>query len=459
MRRVNKLAGLMATALPLLLAGCGGGGGVVALAVVRGIVTNALGVALSGVSVKSGSATAVSGADGSYTLSVAPGTNLKITASRAGSVDTFEVLTLAAGQSVPLDFSLNPVGQSTPVTGLLNTPATVTDPRGGEVRLGANTVVDANGAPVDAVTVAVTTALPTDAKFAASFPGSFVGTKAGVDAAIESFGFVTIAITSNAGNPCNLAPGATADLALPVDPAADPGTPTIDLWSLNETTGKWVFEAAAARDASGGTVVYRATVSHFSSWNLDAPIPASIPLTVTVRNAGGSLVSGASVVVSAADGATGAMWEGRGVTDANGTAFFPALPQANSGFVDATVRFGDQLGTGSAYTITNNAASMTIPIYKLVTRTFTLVYLNNGVQTPIPNQLAEVDQITGFLGTRAFGNTDANGQVTLTLEEGHQYYTWEAHTGSIGGNFYNIDGNQGHVPNTLAAVPAVWVLH
>ncbi|MBI2298906.1 MAG: carboxypeptidase regulatory-like domain-containing protein [Armatimonadetes bacterium] len=322
-----------ALALALLLHGCGGGGGVVALAGVRGIVTNALGAALSGVTLRSGSVTTTSGADGSYSLSLPAGAGRKVTASRAGFVGTFQVVTLAADQTAPMDFALNPVGQSTALTSLLSTPAVATDPRGAEVHLAANTLVDSNGAAVDSATVAVTTALPSDAKFGASFPGLFIGIQNGTDADIESFGFVTIDITTNAGLACNLKPGATADIAIPVAPAADPGTPTIDLWSLDETTGKWLFVVAATRDASGSPVVYRGTVTHFSTWNLDQAVMYANdapPVTVHVWNTTvGTSLAGASVVLSTTNKTNGAKWESRGVSGVDGSIAFASVPRSD----------------------------------------------------------------------------------------------------------------------------------
>jgi len=446
--------------LAMLVAGCGsntggGGGGGTNDATVKGLVTSATGAALYGVNVRSAGSSTTSGADGRYTLSVSPGANQRIAASLTGSVETFEVISLAANQVVPLDFSLLSIGQRASLTGLLTTPALVTEPRGAEVTLAANTVVDNSGAAVDAATVELTAGLPSDPDYVASFPGLFIGDVAGVEAAIESFGFVTIELSSQTGQPCNLRPGALADIAIPVAPGADPGTPTIDLWSLNEATGTWALVGQAARDGSGAPTVYRAQVSHFSSYNLDRRIEGSVAVKVDVQNAVGGQVAGASVVITSTNQTDGAQWEGRGVTGADGTLDFPTVPRSDSARVD--VLSGSQVGSGD-FDLVNVQDGFTerviVTVHTVVSRTFTIVYLNNGVQTPIPNQAIQVFQMDGNVGIRAAGTTNGQGQVTLSLEEGHGRYTYDAHTGSIGGQFYAIDGNV----STLAEVPATWVL-
>ncbi|MBI2298905.1 MAG: carboxypeptidase regulatory-like domain-containing protein [Armatimonadetes bacterium] len=449
---MHRLVVPAALGTALLLSGCSGGSGV-ALAVLKGLVTDGNGAALAGATIRSGTASGNSGADGRYTLSVSPGANLKVTASRPGRVATFHVVSVAAGQTVPVDFALNPVGQSTALTSLLNTPAVATEPRGAEVHLAANTLVDSNGAAVDSATVAVTTALPSDAKFGASFPGLFVGNKAGADADIESFGFVNIDITSNAGLACNLKPGATADIAIPVAPGADPGTPTIDLWSLDETTGKWSFVVAATRDATGSPTVYRATVTHFSTYNLDSPISQALSFTVTVTDSGGTPLSGAFVAAKSIDQNNGAVWQGYGNTANNGTVFFPSVP---AGQVSITALYPPgMVGNAYQYNLNGNAATATIVVYPTVQQTFQVAYLNNGVQTPLPGVMAAVATSLDTVSSPVYarGVTDQNGLVTLTIQDGVPPYQISAST-TVGGQSLSINGSY----NSIAGLPAVWVL-
>lgn len=454
MKYIQNILVLIGFALTMILAGCGGGGNVPS-AVLKGIVTDTNGTTLASATISSGIATTTSGIDGSYTLSVPTGANRKVTASKAGRVDTFKVISLAAGQTVPMDFSLNAIGSSTSLHNLKTLPATVTDPRGAEVKLAFNTLVDSTGAAVDDATIEVTTALPSDAKFAASFPGIFIGTKAGADIPIESFGFITIKITSSTGMACNLKANTMADIAIPVTPGSDPGSQQIDLWSLDENTGKWTFVAPANRGTNGGTTVYRCSVSHFSSYNLDHPITSSMPFTITVKNSNGSTVAGASVVVTSMNQIGGGVWEGRGVTDGNGVTIFPSVPQ---GSVTMHALAGNQSGSWYQYDIVNNALLTTITLHQnsdpntFVSRTFTIVYMNNGVETPIPNLTISVAQ--GQAGSYFVnGITNADGKTTMNIMDGIPFYTYTATT-IIGGQTYSITDNV----SSLAAIPAKWVL-
>jgi hypothetical protein len=455
MKLSRSLLLLLALVVAALFAGCGGGGGGATVAVVKGLVSDNTGNPIAGVTITAGTATALSGADGTFTLSVTPAANLKVSASKAGLASTFDVVTLAVGQTMPVNFTLVAVGKSNPLTNLIAAQAVADDPRGAQVTLPANSIVDSTGAAVDTATVDVTTGLPTDPNYTENFPGLFVGTGkpgAAAEIAIESFGYTTIDITSG-GKKCNLAPGKNADIAIPVAAGADPGTLTIDLWSLDEATGKWVHEGVATRDATVNPVVYRATVTHFSTYNLDRAIESAIPFTITVENSTGAKIAGAGVTITSTNQTGGGMWEGRGVTGANGTIRFTQVPQ---GQVAVSVVYGSQAGTGYLYDVANNEATMTITLFTAVTRTFTVVYMNNGVETPIANlNVSVMGEGGGPGGGHAFVNgiTNAQGQVTLNLKEGMAFYMYNANT-NIGGMAYGINGNA----NTIAAIPAKWVL-
>lgn len=411
MTRIHSFLILMAFVLAMLVAGCGGGsGGGGSSAVVKGLVTHANGTPFGGVTIKSGAATTTSLANGSYTLSLPAGVNRKITASISGCADTFHVISLTAGQMVPLDFSLNTIGSSTSLHNLTTLPATVTDPRGAEIKLALNTVVDNTGAAVDNAVVSVTTGLPSDAKFTDSFPGLFVGSVSGLDTDIESFGFTTVAITSN-GHACNLRNGTMANLAIPVAPGSDPGTQTIALWALDETTGKWIGAGTAQRDSTGSPVVYRAQVSHFSTYNLDRPISQPLPFTITVKEFGGSTVAGASVLITATNQTGGGKWAGRGITGVNGTVFFPNVPQ---GSVAAKALAGNQAGNAGSYDVANGAATMTITFSRQLLQSslpfsITVKNSNGGTVAGASVVVTSDNRINGGSVTAASGVTDANG--------------------------------------------------
>jgi len=79
--------------------------------------------------------------------------------------------------------------------------------------------------------------------------------------------------------------------------------------------------------------------------------------------------------------------------------------------------------------------------------------VNNGQQVPVANALVylTMDSNGGFL--YANSTTNAQGQVTLDLQEGHAAYQYHA-SGVVGGTTYVINASA----PTVAAIPAVWVI-
>jgi hypothetical protein len=410
------------TILVLLFAGCGGGGGTVATGTqVKGLVTDTAGQPLGGVTITAGSYTTTTLSDGTYTLPCAAAANMKVTATKAEHVATFEVVTIAAGQTVPLNFTLGEVGHATTLSSMIGSQGVANDGRGGAVTLPASSVQDSTGTLVHTAVVEVTTVQPNDTNFAESFPGQFVGsglTGTTGEVAIESFGYMNVDITSG-GKECDLAPGKTAEIAIPVASGSDPGTATIPLWSLNEATGKWEYVKDATRDASGATVVYRATVSHFSTYNLDRPIANAMPLTVTVQQ-GTTPVAGASVVVSIGADA-GSAWEGRDVTGPDGTVTFPSIPPGS--VRKAVAVKGDLKGSGSFYQVDNGKATMSITIAKVSTKVITFYRMVGGVKTPVSGvSVMAMSEGAGGGGGHMFGTTGADGKVSLEFSESMNMY-------------------------------------
>lgn len=151
---------------------------------------------------------------------------------------------------------------------------------GASVSVSAGSFVDAVGNSVTGnIDLTITPVDVSRPSSLAAFPGEFSGVLEGdvTDTPIISFGTVEFEFSS-AGQPVNLAAGATANVVIPIyfDTYQD-GSPitlgdTIPLWSLNEETGIWQQEGT-------GTVIFSndsptgfamdATVSHFSWWNCD----------------------------------------------------------------------------------------------------------------------------------------------------------------------------------------------
>jgi len=141
-----------------------------------------------------------------------------------------------------------------------------------------------------------------------AFPGLFAGipSAGGDPVSIASLGTVNFNFTQN-GQALNLAPGAMADVLIPIYTTTNPADGSIlaegdviPLWSLDETTGIWVQEGEGEvfdyPDSPTG-LAFAATVSHFSWWNCDVTIDtAKVEVTVPGSAAGTAVISGSAVL-------------------------------------------------------------------------------------------------------------------------------------------------------------------
>lgn len=293
----------------------------------RGVVSDSTGAPLAEVVVTAGSATTRTDSRGSYSFAASAAKGLKVEASQAGFVSTFRIVDLSIEQTITLNFTLSKVGTNNTLTNMRNTTTIAKDPRGAQVIFQPNSVVNSTGESVDSANVAVTVSLASDKGYAETFPGLFAGVKDGEERPLESFGIVTVDITSSTGEKSNLRPGMTAELTMPVSPTADPGTATIDLWSVDETTGLWIYEGVATRMKSevNQAVVYRANVTHFSTYNLDVWISSPTRLEVRVLNCDGMLVQGAQVTYTMSSTSMGVI-SGMGITNSSGIMTFSTIP-------------------------------------------------------------------------------------------------------------------------------------
>jgi|GEM_PF-1235084 len=416
-------------------------------ATISGKVTNSLGVPISGATVTAGAATATSNTDGSYSLKVTPSaTALKVEAKKTGFVATLDMVPLVSGQSTPVDFRLQTVGSSNLLTNLKTNNTTATDGDGVVVvKFSPNSIVDSTGNPVDTATVDVTTNKPAAAGYTDSFPGLFIGTRNGTEIPIESFGYANIDISCGTAK-CNLGTGKTAEIAIPVYSGADPSTPTIELWSLNTTTGKWQYETDATRDASTLPVVYRANVTHFSAYNLDRPIVDKTELKVTVTNNSSPVRSAVIVVTSTSN--SGGVWEDRGITGSDGTYTFPVVP---AGTVSAKAALGSLKGVGYGYDIQSaGKATMTITLAQLLSKQIFFYRMVDGVKTPVSGAAIQAfGESQGGMGAPFSGFTGADGKLNIELVNNAMFYGISANV-TINNISYHANINT----NNFASIPS-----
>ncbi len=227
------------------------------------------------ISVVGSSTTATTSVAGVATLMLPRGVPQTLRFTKAGFSTKLSVLTLLSSQtSGHLDVVLRarqPAVQIDATTG-----GRVTGLNGVVLDLPPGAVVDAAGAPVSGM-IEVSLTPVNVVQNADAFPGLFQGiSPQGTRGSLASYG-TTEFVLSRQGTSLNLAPGRTAVIELPMD--ADQHLPSgmvavgsrIPLWSLDERSGLWVQEGDGEVVASAATtgLSLRATVGHFSWWNVD----------------------------------------------------------------------------------------------------------------------------------------------------------------------------------------------
>lgn len=106
----------------------------------------------------------------------------------------------------------------------------------------------------------------------AAFPGTFEGIEGNNTFPIQSYGFMNVELTDPQGNALNLDANSTATLIFPKD--SNLNSPfVIPLWYYDKDQGYWVEEGQAVSSVNHS--VFEGTVTHFTSWNLDAKGPVA----------------------------------------------------------------------------------------------------------------------------------------------------------------------------------------
>jgi len=134
------------------------------------------------------------------------------------------------------------------------------------LQIPANSLVDPNGRPPTGLLTGELSGVD-QRDPVGRMPGDWGGrNRQGRQVRIETFGAAEINIRDAAGVKYNLAPGKTATVFLPMDPAQVAGAPaTVPVWFYDEATGLWRQEGNALKDGN----YMRAVVQHFSIVNAD----------------------------------------------------------------------------------------------------------------------------------------------------------------------------------------------
>lgn len=236
-------------------------------------------------------------------LTIDADTDYSIRASAAGfAVQVIPFRSAIEDGNVDLDITLIPRGDVITISGAGSFAEEGND--GAAVSFTTSDFVDAAGNPVVGdIQLTITPVDVSQPATLAAFPGEFSGIleSDGTETPIISFGTVEYEFTAN-GESINLAPGATADVIIPIysftyqDGSNISVGDTIPLWSLDEDTGIWDQEGTgtviASIDSPTGLAL-SATVSHFSWWNCDVSMnAASVEVTVLGTDNGTATVFG-----------------------------------------------------------------------------------------------------------------------------------------------------------------------
>ena len=242
-----------------------------AKATLSGKITDMNDSAVSGATVTVGAVTVTTDANGNYTLTgIDPAQRVTLKVTHPDYLANSKVVPTKAGKPTSEDIKLDRPRATLTFSAQTGGTLTQASPLGeANVTLPADGFVDANGNPYTGdVTVSMAYYPITTQSGRAAFPGTFEGKDGNNTFPIQSYGFMNVELKDPQGNPLNLAPGFSATLRYPADPNL-PNPATTPLWYYDAAQGYWIEEGSATYNNG----FYTGTVTHFTSWNLDAKGP------------------------------------------------------------------------------------------------------------------------------------------------------------------------------------------
>lgn len=156
----------------------------------------------------------------------------------------------------------------------------------------------------------------TDPDVFIKMPGNLIGQRTdGSISGMETYGMVNVELKGDNGEKLQILTGHKAEIVQPIaQNQLDTAPATIPLWHFNETTGLWVEEGYSRKVGNK----YYGEVSHFTWWNNDYAYVVAT-LYVTVKNSDETPVNGVRVTITRQAGSTGDVLMDLGVTGPNGT--------------------------------------------------------------------------------------------------------------------------------------------
>ncbi|MDZ7788790.1 MAG: PKD domain-containing protein [Halofilum sp. (in: g-proteobacteria)] len=266
--------------------------------VLNGVVTDTGGASIEGVTVEliGGGASGSTDANGAVTLSgLGTGIDLVLRLTASGYAEQFVRTRIPAGTDEGR-FEATLITREDAGTVSADTGGKVSGSDGTAIDVPPNALVDGNGDPVGgSVDVALTPVDTSDDDEFAAFPGSFGAIERdGDEVRLATLGVAEF-LLEQGGEELQLAPGATAELTIPLYATQLDGNTlaagdTIPFWSLDEATGEWVREGTGTVISSGDSptgLAFTLTVSHLSWWNCDIAVdPANVVPAFSLASGG-----------------------------------------------------------------------------------------------------------------------------------------------------------------------------
>jgi len=406
---------------------------------ISGKIVDTNGTAISNASVNIDGQTVITDISGTYTVMNILATNrLLINVTHPDYFANSRIVDVN-NTDVSLDITLNAPKAMLTFDSTLGT--TISEASGASVQLPANGYVDVNGLPYTGSIIvrmayhAITTQSGRD-----TFPGTFEGIDSnGSTFPIQSYGFMNVELTDIDGNPLNLDGNSVATLTFPNDDTIN--TPsTVPLWYYDETLGYWIQEGEATNIGHYSTFV--GTVTHFTSWNLDAKGPRA-EFTGCVEDENGTRIPNAQVQFRSIN------WDSyTRPTDANGSiSVINILANTNLTFsayaaIGSTYAYGEKsIYLTEGENRIDNSCVVVTPQYNLpgsITVTGTVMEAtwttdSNVTYTPVSNTSVNIYDNTSYpynIVATGISANDGTFSITFTITDTIQY--------SVGTNYpYN----------------------
>lgn len=284
--------------------------------VVSGFVVSVAKNPLSGVTVRIGTKSTTTDADGYYVLSgIAVGSNVMVNFAKAEFASTQKVAEVQNGRTTHCSCTMFNVS----ITTFDASSSIILWDSGGQIEIPANAFKTPTGAVFSGQVLAELKFFdPTLPGGLQAFPGNFSGIQTdNTEVMFESYGFLTASFydLDNPEVELQLISGKTATIMAPIPLSLILNAPAeIPMWYYDTSTGKWMEQGEATRIGNS----YQGSVSHFSYWNFDHPVEISDQATITgkvvMENEASTPVAGAQVI------ATGINYSGytRAFSDSNG---------------------------------------------------------------------------------------------------------------------------------------------